>query len=548
MGITLFTSIVNGKQNLHQQSLQYLRGNINSLVHLADSTIQIDSQILEDSITQLSTNSLVENALVINPNGDILFANNFALRGEPVNQFLPNLNLKYFNRVKRTRKAIIEYIEEKKTYIAMMSFSFPSEKATLRNLSKGVIYLSYDMSEALANSRNKILVQNTPEMILTLILALFLMVALQYFLIKPLNEIRLATKDMAKGNFNVKVEYSGFIEIQQLADTFNKMNERISSYISEIDKRADHIQGILDNTFDGIITINQFGVVVSINSKVEEIFKIRTNDILGKNIKILMPEKYKVNHDQYLENYITTANAQIIGVGREVQGQRSDGSVFPMDLAVTEIESDTKERMFIGIVRDITERKAKEKEVEDARENLTKANLQLEELIRTDGLTGINNRRSFDEMIVAELNRAIRQIDDIALIIFDVDFFKKYNDHYGHVKGDQCLIKVAQTAKEQFQRSGELVARYGGEEFAVIMPHTNIDIACMAANKLLKKVADLKIEHVESTVSKHVSISIGIVSIKPHLNHTVKDLIEAADSALYDAKENGRDQFVIFQK
>lgn len=548
MGITLYKNIVNGEQNFHKQSLQHLRENINSLVHLADSTIQIDSQILEDSITHLSTNSLVENALVINPNGDILFANNFAWRDEAVSQYLPNLNLQNFNRVKKTRKAIIEYIKEKQTYVAMMSFSFPDEKATLRNLSKGVIYLSYDISEALSNLRYRVIVQNTPEMILMLILVLLLMAALQYFLIKPLNAITLATKDIAKGNFNVKVEHSGVIEIQQLAATFNKMNKRISSYIFEIDKRADHIQGILDNTFDGIITINQFGVVVSINSKVEKIFKIRANDILGENIKSLMPEKYEVNHDQYLDNYVTTGNAQIIGIGREVQGQRSDGSVFPMDLAVTEIESDTKERMFVGIVRDITERKEKEKEVEDAREKLIKANSQLEELIRTDGLTGINNRRSFDEMIVTELNRAIRQIDDIALLIFDVDFFKKYNDHYGHVEGDQCLIQVAQAAKEQFQRSGELVARYGGEEFAVIMPHTNIDIAYMAANKLLKKVAELKIEHVDSTVSKYVSISIGVVSIKPHLNHTVKDLIEAADSALYDAKEKGRDQVVIFQK
>ena len=548
MGITLYTNIVHGEQNLHKQSLQYLRENIVSLAYLADSIIHIDSQILEDSITKLSTNPLVKNVLVINPKGEILFANNFAWRGEPVSQFLPNLKVKRFNKLKETRKAVVEYNEEKQIYIAMMSFSFPAEKTTLRNFSKGAIYLSYDISEALSNLRYRVIVQSTPELILMFMLVLLLMAALQYFLIKPLNAITLATKDIAKGNFNIKIENSGVIEIQQLAVTFNEMNERISSYISEIHKRANHIQGIIDNTFDGIIIINQFGIVVSINSKVEEIFKIKTNDIIGKNVKSLMPEQYEVNHDQYLDNYVTTGKAQIIGIGQEVQGQRSDGSVFPMDLAVTEIESDTKERMFIGIVRDITERKEKEKEVEDARENLTKANSQLEELIRTDGLTSINNRRSFDEMIVAELNRAIRQINDIALLFFDVDFFKKYNDHYGHVEGDQCLIQIAQAAKEQFQRSGELVARYGGEEFAVIMPHTNIDIAYKAANKLVKRIADLKIEHVESTVSEYVSISIGVVSIKPHLNHTVKDLVEAADSALYDAKEKGRAQAVIFQK
>ena len=545
-GVSLLLSIKQSTNNLREQSLEYLRLNIATIARLADRTIIKDPQTLEDSVTQLSTNPLVKNIAVIKPHGEILFASNFSWRGTMANQSLPNFRVEQLTQTKKTRKVVINYIEEKQVFVAMMSFAYQSDEPSLRNLNKGIIYLSYDISDALNQFHYTAIYQRIPEVIAMLVLVILLMVILHRYVIKPINSIKKATVDAAQGDFNTKIDLVGPIEIQQLAKTFNMMNEKISSNIHELDNSSRKIKGILDNTFDGIITINESGTVLSFNLMAEKIFMIEANDIIGKNVKTLMPHDYKVKHDQYIRNYTNGNKAQIIGIGREVQGQRSDGSVFPMELAITEIISDDL-RMFIGIVRDITVQKEKEKEVTAIQENLTKANAQLEELIRTDGLTNIANRRSFDETIIAELNRAIRQESNLSLLMFDVDFFKKYNDHYGHVAGDKCLIELAKATKKLFQRSGELVARYGGEEFAVILPNSTSEYAIKLANMLLKKIEDLKIVHEESLSSEFVSISIGVVTMQPTIQHTVKDLIQAADSALYEAKENGRGQAATFE-
>ncbi|MBK1642317.1 hypothetical protein CKO12_10585 [Chromatium okenii] len=166
----------------------------------------------------------------------------------------------------------------------------------------------------------------------------------------------------------------------------------------------------------------------------------------------------------------------------------------------------------------------------------------LEALVSLDGLTGIPNRRRFDETLNNEWRRAIREQIPLALIMADVDQFKNYNDFYGHGSGDDCLREVAQCLMEAVQRPGDLAARYGGEEFAAILPDCDKDGACYVAERFRNLVAERGIVHERSAVAQHVTISAGIATHAPTLGDLSEDLLKRADLALYHAKWNGRNQ------
>ncbi len=192
--------------------------------------------------------------------------------------------------------------------------------------------------------------------------------------------------------------------------------------------------------------------------------------------------------------------------------------------------------MLAGMVasfKDIRERK-------EAEEVLKKANAQLERLSTIDGLTQVANRRCLDQAMDREWGRMQREKNFLSLILCDVDFFKLYNDMYGHLAGDECLKSVAGALTQVVKRSSDLVARYGGEEFAVILPGTDKHGALSVAKLLRMGVEDLKIDHLDSCVSPYVTISLGVVSAIPSRKMSPKELIAGADQALYDAKRSGR--------
>lgn len=183
----------------------------------------------------------------------------------------------------------------------------------------------------------------------------------------------------------------------------------------------------------------------------------------------------------------------------------------------------------------------KVKELSELRE----ANFKLESLSTLDGLTGISNRRSFDNYIDMSLKNCARADKPISLIMADIDFFKNYNDNYGHLQGDDCLIKVAKAMASSIKRPLDFVARYGGEEFAVILPETDEEGAKVIAETIRKNVEDLKITHEHSTAAPYVTLSLGIETMMPKADYSANELIENADKALYKAKQNGRNQFSV---
>ncbi len=172
-------------------------------------------------------------------------------------------------------------------------------------------------------------------------------------------------------------------------------------------------------------------------------------------------------------------------------------------------------------------------------------NEQLEILSRQDALTGISNRRHLDEMLKDEWFRAMRHQTPLTIMMIDIDCFKAYNDVLGHIDGDKCLIKVADTIKKLAARSGELVARYGGEEFLMLLPMTDQKQAAKQAERLLKAISSLNIAHPNSEVSAHVTLSIGVATYVPQLNEQVSEFLSFADQALYKAKSAGRNSYYV---
>jgi diguanylate cyclase (GGDEF)-like protein/PAS domain S-box-containing protein len=166
----------------------------------------------------------------------------------------------------------------------------------------------------------------------------------------------------------------------------------------------------------------------------------------------------------------------------------------------------------------------------------------LENLSTTDGLTGISNRRRFDNFLEHEWHRAIRNRTPLSLIFMDIDFFKGFNDHYGHSAGDDCLRQLAQCLAGMIRRSIDLAARYGGEEFACILPDTDFNGAMWVANRIQQKINSMNIPYVFSSVANHVTISIGVTTQIPQPGQPLSDLIQNADKLLYMAKHNGRNQ------
>src|SRR5919202_3249447 len=171
---------------------------------------------------------------------------------------------------------------------------------------------------------------------------------------------------------------------------------------------------------------------------------------------------------------------------------------------------------------------------------LEQAIQQLLHLAMSDTLTQLSNRRSFDEYLSREWQRMGREFSPLSLILCDVDFFKAYNDTYGHPAGDKCLTAVAHVLSEAVKRPADLVARYGGEQFAVILPNTEAIGAAHVAQKIQSKVKALKIPHANSRVSEYVTVSIGIASLFPTSESSPETLIAAADRALYQSKAQGR--------
>jgi diguanylate cyclase (GGDEF)-like protein len=245
---------------------------------------------------------------------------------------------------------------------------------------------------------------------------------------------------------------------------------------------------------------------------------------------------------------ILTGNSEKASLRNAFEAGAVDYIKKPFD----SIELISRVRSALKLKREVDLRKAREAELLETNQILEEFVARLKYASDTDGLTLVANRRCFDETLIKEYQRIKRMNFQaelkytLSLILLDVDYFKKYNDNYGHVEGDYCLQRVARTLVEELNRPGDLVARYGGEEFVVLLPNTTLVEASLVAERLREAVEDMQIPHAFSATSHYVTISLGVASLIPDENVTLNLFVDSADKAMYQAKTTGRNRIVAF--
>ncbi len=308
--------------------------------------------------------------------------------------------------------------------------------------------------------------------------------------------------------------------------------------VTESYRLRERLQATVQNSLTGIITINAEGTITKVNPSASETFGYRPREIIGKTVDEIFPG---TDLREGIENFIQKGDPGIIGRRMEKQARRSDGSCFPAQVELNEIRTE-EGIQFVCMVIDISTEVEYRQKLEEANEKLEEKNKYLERLSVFDSLTGIPNRRRFEEKLTDEWDRCRREKQSLGILIIDIDNFKLYNDYYGHPAGDRCLKRVAGILKDQIKRSIDIIARYGGEEFAAILPDTDLKGSQKVAGSIRQAVEKNRIEHEVSEVAEVVTVSVGVASAIPSEAEDEWELVEKADKALYRAKQAGKNQ------
>ena len=293
------------------------------------------------------------------------------------------------------------------------------------------------------------------------------------------------------------------------------------------------LEAQVNSSPDGILVVDRQGRTILRNQRMREIWKHPKEFAPGRE------DRAQLEHDISMTMFPQLFKEKVIFLHRH-PNETSRDEVKLEDGTVLDVYSCPvlgKDGSYYGRIwtfRDVTE--------------LRRYWDMLESLSTTDGLTELPNRRRFDEFLNREWRRSMRDQSLLSLILMDIDFFKEFNDHYGHLAGDDCLRQVANVLSEIVRRPGDLAARYGGEEFMCILPSTDLNGAMKIAHTVRDRLAEASIPHYYSSATDHVTLSFGVATLVPESGQTPSLLIQLADDLLYSAKQNGRDRILSWQR
>jgi diguanylate cyclase (GGDEF)-like protein/PAS domain S-box-containing protein len=299
-----------------------------------------------------------------------------------------------------------------------------------------------------------------------------------------------------------------------------------------VDQQLRLYAKVIENTLQAIIITDLEGKIIYANAAFLRQTGYGLTELYGQTPRILKSGKQdnQFYHDLW---------ATLLESGQwqgELWNRDKQGKLFFEQLSISAVKDDQGiVTYYVAISSDITTHMLE-------KEKLVEVNVVLQQLSSIDGLTSIANRRYFDENLEREWRRAIRKKTELSLIMIDIDYFKSFNDTYGHLSGDECIKTVAQVLNSSVNRPGDLAARFGGEEFIVLLPDTEPEGAMKVARTIRATVEALQVVHEGSTINNYVTVSLGVATTSPEPEQTPKELVFAADRALYQAKENGRNR------
>ena len=307
---------------------------------------------------------------------------------------------------------------------------------------------------------------------------------------------------------------------------------------------------LFQSTLDCVVILDRELNYIYANQAANNFIGLVDDTIEGKNMGDVLASfpKFRGLWVQRLEQFFKTEEPRwaedSINIGTKILWSES---------SLAAIRDAADQIIAVGIIyRDVSKRKQVEAEQEQliaelghAKKSAEEANQKLERLATLDGLTQLANRRTFDEYLVREWYRQARHSSPLSIILCDIDYFKRYNDTYGHQTGDECLKKIADILKNSITRPSDLVARYGGEEFVLVLPSTNAQGAIHVAQRIKTNFRKQKIPHIQSDIDKYLTLSMGVSCAFPNHNQSVELLIKAADDALYEVKAKGRNNYLL---
>ncbi|MGV2938942.1 PAS domain S-box protein [Mesobacillus sp. LC4] len=337
-----------------------------------------------------------------------------------------------------------------------------------------------------------------------------------------------------------------YIDIEVSSSLITYQGEKaVLTVIKEITKRKsmeralreseEQYRFIAENSSDMIGRLSREGKIIYISPSSKRILGYKNDELIGTN---LYGKIHPEDGQQLLDQYGNPNELSGI-VTSSYRMRHKNGSYIWAETTARPVKDKSgKSSGMMFATRDVTARRTIENQ-------LRESNSLLRKLSSLDGLTEIYNRRAFDEFLITEWSFACKQKTALSLLFLDIDYFKNYNDTYGHIQGDNCLKSVARELERFFHEKGYFAARYGGEEFAVVLPNTEAPRASQLADEFRSIIQMMNIEHLNSKVSRSVTISIGIACVNPIHQHDHQQILEFADRALYKAKQNGRNRIEV---